>query len=196
MTSYGIDCSREDFYLHEGRTGSSMINQLYQQSLGRSASLEEQNEIYKKKCSRFAELENAVPMQGALEVLKKVRELEIMPFLVTGSGQLSLLDRLEADFPGFFKKDMMVTAYDVVLGKPHPEPYLLGLEKAGAKPSEAIVIENAPLGVESGKAAGIYTIAVNTGPLADEVLFAAGADCVYHTMQELADNLENTINRI
>ena len=58
----------------------------------------------------------------------------------------------------------MVTAFDVKYGKPHPEPYLMGLEKAGVHANEAFVVENAPMGVEAGVAAGIFTIAVNTGP--------------------------------
>jgi len=33
------------------------------------------------------------------------------------------------------------------------------------KADEAVVIENAPLGVEAGHKAGIFTIAVNTGPM-------------------------------
>ena len=56
-------------------------------------------------------------------------------------------------------------------------------------PEEAVVVENAPLGIQAGKAAGIYTIAVNTGPLADQVLTDAGADRVYPSMQALAENL-------
>lgn len=60
-----------------------------------------------------------------------------------------------------------MTAFDVKLGKPHPEPYLMGLEKAGVKSHEAFVVENAPMGVRAGVAAGIFTIAVNTGPLDD-----------------------------
>ena len=194
MTLYGVKCKPEDFYMYEGRTGFTTINILFNQSLGRDATPEEQKEIYEKKCARFVELEKTKPMPGALEVLKKVGEHGITPVLVTGSGQFSLLDRIDADFPGFFKKELVVTAYDVKFGKPHPEPYLMGLKKAGIKASEAVVIENAPLGIESGKAAGIYTIAVNTGPLADEVLLEAGADCVYRTMFELADEFENITN--
>ena len=38
--------------------------------------------------------------------------------------------------------------------------------KRQLKADEAIVVENAPLGVEAGHNAGIFTIAVNTGPLA------------------------------
>ena len=84
----------------------------------------------------------------------------------------------------------MVTAYDVKYGKPHPEPYLMGLQKAGVKADEAIVIENAPIGVEAGVAAGIFTIAVNTGPLDAQVLLDAGANVLFPSMQALYDNWE------
>ena len=79
----------------------------------------------------------------------------LTPVLVTGSGQHSLLDRLAHNFPGMFQRERMVTAFDVKYGKPNPEPYLMGLEKAGVKANEAIVVENAPIGVQAGAAAGI-----------------------------------------
>ena len=82
----------------------------------------------------------------------------------------------------------MVTAYDVKFGKPNPEPYLMGLKKVGIAPNEAVVVENAPLGVKAGVAAGIFTIAVNTGPLPDNALLDKGANLLFNSMQELADN--------
>ena len=90
----------------------------------------------------------------------------------------------------------MVTAFDVKLGKPHPEPYLMGLEKAGVKPYEALVVENAPMGIQAGVAAGIFTIAVNTGPLDDRILLDAGADLLYPDMTALAKDWDNLINAI
>ena len=51
-----------------------------------------------------------------------------------------------------------------------------------------IVIENAPLGVESAVAAGIYTVAVNTGPIPDIVLLNAGANILFPSMSALADS--------
>jgi beta-phosphoglucomutase-like phosphatase (HAD superfamily) len=80
----------------------------------------------------------------------------------------------------------MVTGFDVKLGKPYPEPYLKGLQKAGIKPEEGIVVENAPLGVEAAHAAGIFTIAANTGPLDDAILKNAGADIVLPGMMDVA----------
>ena len=68
-------------------------------------------------------------------------------------------------------------------GKPAPDPYLMGLSKAGGlQPWEAIVVENAPLGVRAGVAAQIFTVAVNTGPLPDEALWQEGADLVMPDM--------------
>ena len=72
----------------------------------------------------------------------------------------------------------VVSGDQVTHGKPHPEPYLMGLQRAGVEAAEAVVVENAPLGVEAAHAAGIFTYAINTGPLPDSVLWQAGADCV------------------
>lgn len=66
--------------------------------------------------------------------------------VVTGSGQVSLIDRLNHNFPSVFRRDLMVTSFDVKYGKPNPEPYLMGLQKAGIQPWEGLVVENAPLG--------------------------------------------------
>ena len=43
-------------------------------------------------------------------------------------------------YPGHFNREKMVTAFDVKYGKPHPEPYLMGLQKAHVKPNEAFVV--------------------------------------------------------
>ncbi|MFA5464020.1 MAG: beta-phosphoglucomutase, partial [Dysgonamonadaceae bacterium] len=59
-------------------------------------------------------------------------------------------------------------------------------EKAGnLKPNQAVVIENAPLGVESAHKANIFTIAVNTGPMPDQILLDAGADLLMDSLDSL-----------
>ena len=116
--------------------------------------------------------------------------------VVTGSGQRTLLDRLLADFEGLLKEELIVTAFDVTKGKPAPEPYLKGMQKCGVEPWESIVIENAPLGVRAAVAARCFTIAVNTGPLADEVLLGEGADLVMPSMPELNAQWKTLIPRL
>ena len=159
-------------------------------SIGTDATQEEIESIYLEKSIEFNKHPQAERMPGAWELLQKIKAEGIIPTVVTGSGQASLLDRLEHNFPGMFRQELMVTAFDVKYGKPNPEPYLMALEKGGLKPNEAIVIENAPLGVEAGHKAGIFTIAVNTGPLNGEILLNAGADLLFPSMQSLCESWE------
>ena len=186
MTQFGLEMTAYEAYLHEGRTGSGTINILAQRYWGRDATPEEIERIYAAKAEVFNTCPEPKPMPGAFEALTAAKELGCKIVLVTGSAQTSLLERLEEHYPGFFRQELMVTGFDVKHGKPHPEPYLMGLQKAGIKAEEAVVVENAPLGVESAHKAGIFTIAANTGPLEDHLLKDAGADIVVPGMKDVA----------
>ena len=106
--------------------------------------------------------------------------------VVTGSGQKPLIKRLKRDYGDFLDEKHIVTAYDVTRGKPHPEPYLKGLEKCGGlNPWEAVVVENAPLGVEAAVNARIFTICVNTGHLSVELFEERRADLIFENMMQL-----------
>jgi sugar-phosphatase len=60
--------------------------------------------------------------------------------------------------------EILVSAHDVVNGKPHPEPYLLASAKLELDPSQCIVVEDAPSGVASGLRAGMRVIAIAASP--------------------------------
>ena len=190
MERRGLHLSREEAFLHEGRTGASTINIVYQRQFGKDATPEIIEEIYAEKSREFNKHPEPERMKGAWELMQKVKANNLIPVLVTGSGQTSLLDKLNHNYPDTFDRSHMVTAFDVKYGKPHPEPYLMGLEKAHAAPNEAIVVENAPIGVQAGIAAGIFTIAVNTGPLDEQVLRNAGANLLFPSMQAFNDSWE------
>lgn len=190
MKQFGFGLSREEAYMHEGRTGSGTINIISQRERGCDATEEEIQAIYQAKTEEFNKCPKAERMPGALEVLTQIKSEGIIPMVVTGSGQKSLLERLNKNFPEIFKAELMVTAFDVKYGKPNPEPYLMALKKGGLKPNEALVIENAPLGVQSGVAAGIFTIAVNTGPLNDQILLNEGAHLLFPSMPAFNENWE------
>lgn len=192
----GIKCSKDEFYLYEGRTGNSTIKYLFDKQFNRQLTDEECTEIYAVKEKYFNELPEIPPMPGADRMLQRIIANGIRPVLVTGSGQGSLLDRLDHDYPGVFDPAYKVTAYDVKIGKPNPEPYLIGLSKAGVNANEAIVIENAPLGVVAGVAAQVFTVAVNTGPIPAQALTEAGADLVYPSMPDFADQVDSLIESL
>ena len=195
MTDINIPFTVYEAYMNEGRTGQSTIDGAFQQHLGRKASEEEKQQIYKLKTNYFEKKGPTGKMPFAHDLLQKVQSQGKNIFVVTGSGQLSLIENLESSFPGIFHTDRLVTAFDVTQGKPHPEPYLKALAKSGVQPWEALVIENAPLGVESAVAAGLFTIAVNTGPLESTVLSNSGAHLVFDGgMKELFEQWDSIVS--
>ena len=140
ITEAGIPCTREEFYLYEGRTGASTINYLINRAWGRDATDEEKAELYHRNTLYFNELPPVQPMPGAADMLNTLKAVGMKRVLVTGSGQSSLISRLDTDFPGIFEPGMRVTSRDVKHGKPHPEPFIRAMQLAGVSPSQAIVI--------------------------------------------------------
>ncbi len=65
--------------------------------------------------------------------------------------------------------EVFITADDVTRGKPAPDGYLLAARRLDLDPAECVVIEDAPAGIQAGKAAGMRVIAVGT-TLAKEAL--------------------------
>ena len=191
MDEMHLETDRDEFYLHEGRTGAGTIDLFFRRFFGRPATEEEKEQIYTRKSAYFNQMPIPAVMPGSRELLAQVQEAGLRPVLVTGSGQRSLLEKLEHDFPGVFEAGYTVTAFDVKQGKPNPEPYLKGLQKAGIAPFEAFVVENAPLGVQAAAAAGIFTVAVRTGPVPETVLAESGADLQYPSMIALSDDFPN-----
>ena len=128
-------------------------------------------------------------MPGILSLMQQIHESGLLCGVVTGSGQRPLIQRILKDFGAFVDEAHITTAYDVKRGKPHPDPYLMGLQKSGnLEPWQAIVVENAPLGVRAGHAARAFTIAVNTGPLPNIELLAAGANLLFHDMEDFSNS--------
>lgn len=190
MNRVGLPFTETQAYMNEGRTGASTIDGVFNKIHRRNATEEEKQQIYKLKSSLFEARGEVGKIPFSFELLKKIKAENKEIFVVTGSGQPSLIDSLDENFPEIFKKEKMVTAFDVTNGKPHPEPYLKALKKSDLQPWEVVVVENAPLGVESATAAGLFTIAVNTGPLDPKVLSDSGANLVLNSMEELYKNWE------
>ncbi|MDA3880417.1 MAG: HAD-IA family hydrolase [Prolixibacteraceae bacterium] len=188
FSEFGLDIPRYEPYMNEGSTAYYTIDKMFRKYQGRTVEKETAEKIRIKKYDYMASLPRAGNIDLMPEFVEHVALNGIDRWVVTGSAQSNLIDRLNEAYNGYFERNKMVTAHEVKIGKPHPEPYLMALEKSGFKANEVMVIENAPLGVESAKAAGLFTIAINTGPLDPAVLKNAGADIVYNTSIELFDN--------
>lgn len=69
--------------------------------------------------------------------------------------------------------DLILTAEDVLRGKPDPEIYLKALSLAGHSPQEAIVFEDSPNGITSALEAGIFCVALEIEGFNDEAVIKA-----------------------
>ena len=97
-------------------------------------------------------------VEGALELLGTLPEGS---WTVVTSGSRALASG-RMRHVGLPLPERFVTADDVENGKPHPEAYLKGAGILGASPQTCVVVEDAPAGVQSAKAAGMRVIAVAT----------------------------------
>ena len=195
MKEFGIHFTLEDSYATEGARGVDTIRKYAKAQLGKELSEEEAQQMYDVKAHYFHEMPEAKVFDGVIDLMQKIKASGLKIGIVTGSAQLPLIERVTRDFGEFVSKNQITTAYDVKRGKPNPDPYLMGLKKAGNYlPEEGVVVENAPLGVHAGVAASCYTVAINSGPLADSVLLNEGADILFPTIREFADNWEQFLN--
>lgn len=193
--SFGIDITERDVYATEGMMGKKTANLFFRMKHGRDATEAEWRPMFEAKRAQVEAYGRMPVMEGALDTVRAVVRSGVRASVVTGSAQASIFDNLYEDFPGLLYKEGTVTAYDVTRGKPDPEPYIMGMKKAGGfLPEETIVVENAPLGVQSAKAAGCTVLAVNTGVLEDSELYDAGADVVFPSMSELALHIGEYLN--
>ena len=193
MKRFGIDMTEADAYATEGARGIDTIRQIATRQ-GKEVSLEEAQRMYDEKSRIFHEMPDAPIFDGVFDMMEKIKRAGMTVNVVTGSGQRPLIRRLLNDFGRYLDENHITTAYDVKRGKPYPAPYLMGLQKAGnLKPFEGIVVENAPLGVRSGVSAGIFTVAINSGPLPDKALLDEGADVLYDKMTQFHNEWDNFI---
>jgi sugar-phosphatase len=139
---------------------------------------EEQNRLVER--AEIEDIKGVVPLQGAQELL-----LALAPdrwTIVTSCTRPLAEVRLRA--AGLEIPEKMVTCSDVKNGKPHPEPYLKGAAALGVTAADCVVVEDAPAGIRSGKAAGARVIAVCT-TASEQELRGAGADWIVRSCRDI-----------
>ena len=157
MSDYGLQIKPEDYYPLEGANVWEVAKKIFAKYRLVHSDVEE---VVKKKEKYYLENHHFRFYPGVESLIEDLRSRRIPIALVTAG----LRNRLENSVPqGFLQKfDAMVTGDDTTQGKPSPEPYLKAVEKLRLKPEDCLVIENAPLGIQSAKRAGIRCIALST----------------------------------
>lgn len=122
--------------------------------------------------------EGVAVMPGAVDLVRSIPEGR---WCIVTSGTRHLAEG-RVQFAGIPVPKILVTADDVVNGKPNPEPYLKGAELLGANPVECLVIEDAPAGIRSARAGGMKSIRLMGTHSAPDL---SGADAVIRRLEQL-----------
>jgi HAD superfamily hydrolase (TIGR01509 family) len=189
MARYGIEVDPLEIYLAEGATTMEVAAELFHRHNKPASPDDVQKLVCEKRDAYLAN--NATQINdGVIEVLEYLKENRYRLALVTGSIRSQVEPVLGPEICGWF--DCIVTAEDVERGKPDPEPYLRAIQKLHVAPSEALVVENAPLGIRAGKSAGCGVVAI-TSTLSPYHL--READAIVHDFMELRRRLPSIMSK-
>jgi len=168
------DFIRETF----GMTNPSIFRKLLGDTVGQ-ADLDRYGDL-KESCYRDAATGQIALMSGVRETLDALTAAGFR-LAIGSSGVLPNLELTvrECGLAGRFAA--IASLEDVTHGKPDPEVFLVAARKSGVPPSRSVVFEDAVVGIQAAKAAGMLAVGVTTtnprGPLE-----AAGADLVVDTL--------------
>lgn len=176
---YGLVVTNEDIYLHEGEKGAHSARYFMKKN-GLAVDEELIPKLLDEKERVFQKIADFHVYPHALDILEHLKNTGHELALVTGTSMDELKKSLPDELSAFFF--IKVTGDIVTQGKPYPEPYLLALEKLNRTADQAIVVENAPFGIRSAKAAGIFTIALETSLPAKHL---QEADLIFESAKEL-----------
>jgi HAD superfamily hydrolase (TIGR01509 family) len=182
----GVKVAPADIYEIEGANHRLGLEWLFKRA-GRDFEPEMYEKVMQRKIEIFYSIADVKAFDGmadCLSVLKNNFRLAV----VTGSERATVESFMNQFFPGIF--DVVVSGEDVSYGKPYPEPYLKAVEMLGIAKDECIVVENAPMGVESAKRAGLYCVGVPTYVSPDRL---SEADIVLEDHASLQDYLYNIL---
>jgi beta-phosphoglucomutase len=157
---------------------------LTEKLLGQPCSDDEAQRLADEKRAIFDGLEPSL-VPGMLPLVYDLRGRGYRLALVTGSSR-SVVDGVSESVDLRILFEAMVTGDQVTHGKPDPEPYRIAAERLNLTPGECLVVENAPMGIRSAKAAGMACVALAT-TLPPPRLTAAGADRVFADAKALRD---------
>jgi mannitol-1-/sugar-/sorbitol-6-phosphatase len=140
-----------DLRMHHGTPSASVVRAVMPEHL-HEAGMRRITEL------EIADLHDVVVLPGTVEALTSLASAKNA---IATSCTVPLAEaRIAAAH--LVPPSVLVTADDVVHGKPHPEPFLEAARRLGVDPRRCLVVEDAPRGLEAARAAGCFTLAVLT----------------------------------
>jgi HAD superfamily hydrolase (TIGR01509 family) len=126
------------------------------------ASAEEIARLRQARNERYSELlrQEACAIDGVGEVLRQLHGKYTMGIVTSSRRDHFELIHQRCDLLRYF--DFVLTSDELPRVKPHPDPYLLAIERSGARPEECMAVEDSERGLQAATAAGIRCIVIPT----------------------------------
>jgi HAD superfamily hydrolase (TIGR01509 family) len=170
LAKQGVVLGEWDFKelsLRQGRSAFELLGDRADAAL-RARLREERNERFAQYLAAGSHL---VP--GVAQLLNALAAEHRMA--VVTSCRREHFDVVHADTNICHLFDFVLALEDYALTKPHPDPYLAALRRAGLDAGQAVVVEDSPRGVRSARAAGLHCIAIARGMTRDGDFAGASA---------------------
>lgn len=175
---FQLKTSEQELALYEGMQYMETIS-LISQNNGVVLPEKSKEQIYREKKRILSETYEIEMYDNIIEILEYLKKKQMKLAVVTGSNKEFAHNIIEHNFKDIF--DVIITSSDTTQGKPHPEPFQKAISELNLNLDEVLVVENAPLGVESAKQAGVRVIALET-TLEKKYLKKANVVLKNHTM--------------
>ncbi len=177
----GGSVSEHSVLLHEGRASREILPTFLAEA-GVTLPAEEHEAFIDRKREYYRSIVNVTYYPHVFEVIAELRRRGFLTALVTASSKKNMETALTAEHRALF--DFLITGDEVHRAKPNPDPYLAPMHHMELTPEDCLVVENAPLGIESARNAGMRCVAVET-TLGREYLGLA--DHVIHEIRGLLE---------
>jgi HAD superfamily hydrolase (TIGR01549 family) len=162
-----LEIDKRDVFLLEGMPSTELVKEIFKKSNKNDNAQIDENlvqKISKRKSHIFKEIQKARAFEGVKELIESLNCKDCVKAVVSGAAKQEVESLLEENDLGGF--NILITGEDLEDGKPDPEPFQTALRNLHLKPSDAIIVENAPLGVESAIRAGVrFIVTLNNTPL-------------------------------
>jgi beta-phosphoglucomutase len=159
FAAWGVQVDPLIFRLREGEKAAATLA-FAAQEYGLVLTEPQAHQFVESKRHRYRKTAPKHLIEGAVDVLKTLRNIGIKTALVTGSIRRNLDHSISEDEQNLF--DAIITADLCHHGKPDPEPYLRAVETLNMTPQHCLAVENAPLGIQSAKSAGVFVLALTS----------------------------------
>lgn len=153
----GVHISSDEFFIMEGQGINTISRKI---GMEHGLSEEDIQWVKERKVKHYNQFMTLEYYDYFPIMLKNLLAQNVPMGIVSGGVRERVRNIVDTHFQDSFK--CVVAEGDAERGKPFPDPFLSGALKLNLKPSECVVIENAPLGIKGAKAAGMTVIGITT----------------------------------